>query len=59
MKGPIRQRDKSGRTVRTRRVVRRIYGTKYSSKGLKDRNRHKNRIKRSGQAQLVYVRHTP
>ena len=24
--------------------------------GLNDRNRHKNRIKRSGQAQLVYVK---
>ena len=30
---------------------------KYSWKGRKDRNRHKNRIKRSGQARLVYVRH--
>ena len=28
---------------------------KYCSKGHKDRNRHKNRIKRSGQARLVYV----
>ena len=28
---------------------------KYSWKGHKDRNRHKNRIKRSGQARLVYV----
>ena len=28
---------------------------KHSWKGHKDRNRHKNRIKRSGQAQLVYV----
>ena len=30
---------------------------KYSWKGPKDRNRHENRIKRSGQARLVYVRH--
>ena len=37
------------------RVVRRIYGMKYSWKGHKDKNRHKNIIKRSGQAQLVYV----
>ena len=29
---------------------------KYSSKGHKDRNRHKNRIKRSRQARLVYVK---
>ena len=28
-------------------------------KGCKDRNRHKNRIKRSGQARLFYVRHKP
>ena len=32
---------------------------KYSRKGHKDRKRHKNRIKRSGQARLVYVRHKP
>ena len=29
---------------------------KYSWKGHKDRNRHKNRIKRSEQARLVYVK---
>ena len=29
---------------------------KYSWKGLKDRNKHKNRIKRSGQARLVSVK---
>ena len=28
---------------------------KYSSKGHKDRNRHKNRIQRSGRARLVYA----
>ena len=33
----------------------RIYGMKNSWKGHKDRNRHKNKIKRSGQARLVYV----
>ena len=38
--------------MRKRRVVGRIYGMKYSWKGHKDRNRHKNRIKRSGQARL-------
>ena len=32
------------------------YGMKYSWKGHKDRNRHKNRIKRNGQARLVYVK---
>ena len=32
---------------------------KCSWKGLKDRNRQKNRIKRSGLARLVYVRHKP
>ena len=42
--------------VRKRRVVRRIYGMKYSWKGHKNRNRHKNRMKRSGQARLVYVK---
>ena len=31
-----------------RRVVGRIYGIKYSRKGHKDTNRHKNRIKRVG-----------
>ena len=45
--------------VRKRRAVRRIYGMKYSWTGHKDRNRHKNRIKSSGQAWLVYVRHKP
>ena len=40
-----------------RRVVGRIYGMKYSLNGHEDINRHKNRIKRSWQAQLVYVRH--
>ena len=33
---------------------RALYGMKYSRKGHKDRNRHKNGIKRSGQARLVY-----
>ena len=40
-----------------KRVIRRICGMKYSGKGHKDRNRHKNRIQRSRQARLVYVRH--
>ena len=31
---------------------------KYSSKGHKDLNIHKNRIKRSGQARLIYVKDT-
>ena len=34
--------------VRKRRVVGRIYGMKYSGKGHKDRNRHKNRVKGVG-----------
>ena len=34
--------------MRKRRVVGRIYGVKYSRKDLKDRNRHKNRIKKEG-----------
>ena len=43
--------------MRKRWVVGRIYGMKYSWKGHKDRNRHKNRIKKkSGQARLVYVK---
>ena len=37
------------------RVVR-IHGMKYSWKGHKDRSMHNNRIKRSGQARLVYVK---
>ena len=41
--------------MRKRRVVGRIYGMEYSWKGHTDRNRHKNRIKRSRQARLVYV----
>ena len=42
--------------MRKRRVGR-IYGMKYSSKGHKDKkNRHKNRLKRSGQARLLYVK---
>ena len=45
--------------VRKRRVVGRIYGIKCDGKGHKDRNRHENRIKRGGQARLVYVRHKP
>ena len=42
--------------VRKRRVVGRIYGMKYRWKGHKDRNGHKSRINRSGQAQLLYVK---
>ena len=34
----------------------RIYGMKYSWMSHKDRQRHKNRVERSGQAQLVYVK---
>ena len=44
--------------MRKRRVVGRIYWMKYSWKGHKDKNRHKSRIKRSGQARLVYVKKT-
>ena len=58
MKGPIRQQLDRKNRVRKRRVVRRIYGVKYSWKGHTDRNRHKNRTKRSGQARLVYVKDT-
>ena len=42
--------------VRKRWVVGRIYRKKYSWMGHKGRNRHKNRIKRCGQAWLVYVK---
>ena len=42
--------------MRKRRVVGRIYGMKYSWKGHKDRNRHKNRINGSGPVGLVYVK---
>ena len=40
--------------MRKRRVVGRVYGMKYSWKGHKHRNRHKDRIKTSGQTRLVY-----
>ena len=57
MKGPIRQKQDQKNRVRKRRAVGRMIGMKYSGKGHKDRNRHKNRIeKRSGQARLVYVK---
>ena len=59
MKGPIRQNSDRKNRVRKQRVVRRIYGMKYSWKGHIDRNRHQTRTKRSGQAWLVYVRHKP
>ena len=49
-------RDKTGKTEwKKRRVVGRIYEMKYSWKGHKDRHRHKNRMKRNGQARLDYV----
>ena len=41
--------------MRKRKLVGRIYGMKYSWKHHKDRNRRKNRIKRSGQARWVYI----
>ena len=41
--------------MRKRRVVGTFYGMKYSRKDHKDRKRHKNRIKRIGQAWWVYV----
>ena len=50
----IKRRISERTRVRKLRVVGRIYEMKYSWKGHKDRNRHKNRIKRSGQARLVY-----
>ena len=42
--------------MRKQRVVGRMYGMKYSWKGHKDRNRHKSRMKRRGQARLVYIK---
>ena len=56
MKGPIRQIYDRKNRVRKRRVVGRIYGMTYSGKVRKDKNRHTNRIKGSGQAGLVYVK---
>ena len=53
---PIRQRYERKNIVRKRRYAGRIYEMKFSGKGLKNRNRHKNRIQRSGQAELVYVK---
>ena len=51
LKGPIRQSR-----VRKRRVIERIYGINTVERAIKDGNRHRNRIKRSGLAQLVYVK---
>ena len=42
--------------MRKRKVVGRTDGMKYRWKGHTDRNRHKNRTKRSGQARLVYAK---
>ena len=42
--------------MRKRRVVGRIYGRKYSWMGQWERNRHKKRMKKNGQAVLVYVK---
>ena len=53
VEGPVRQKQDRKHRVRKRRVVERIYGIKYSSKGHVDRNRHTNRIKTSGQARLA------
>ena len=41
--------------MRKRRVVWRINGMKYRGKGHKDRNGHKNRIKRSGVGKLGWL----
>ena len=48
-----RNKDQKSR-VRKRRVVGRIYGMKYSWKGHKDRNRHKNRIKKESDVKHRY-----
>ena len=47
--------QKNGQSEKTQSCLEK-FGMKYRQKGHKDRNRHKNRIKRSGQAQLVYVK---
>ena len=44
--------------MRNGRVVGRINGWKYSWWSHTDRNWHKNRMKKSGQARLVYVKDT-
>ena len=41
--------------MKKRRVVGRMYGIKYNWKGHKCRNKHKNRMTRSGQARLLHV----
>ena len=48
LNGPTRQIKDQKNRVRKWRVVRRIYGMKYSRKGHKDSNRHKNIIKGVG-----------
>ena len=54
LKGPIRQRSDRENRVRNWRFCRENLWNSW--KGHKDRNRYKNRIKRSGQARLVYVK---
>ena len=59
---PLTQQSRSGLTMLSMHSVgtyRGIYGMKYSRKSHKDRTRCKTRIKWSGQARLVCVRHKP
>ena len=46
MKEPIRQKSDQENRVKKQRVVGRIYGMKYRRRGHKDRNGHKNGIKK-------------
>ena len=52
----MRQKEDRKNRVRKRRVFGWSYGTENSWKGHKERHRHLNRIKRSGQARLVHVK---
>ena len=52
----IRPEEQSEKTESCREN---LWNEIHSLKGLKDRNRHKNTIKRSGQVQLVYVTSPP
>ena len=55
-------RNKTGKAVRKRTVVGRIYGTKSFERAIKTdryKNRIKKKLKKGGQARLVHVLHKP
>ena len=55
MKGPIRPKQDQENRVLKQRIVGRIYGMTVE-RAIQTENRHVNRIKRSGQAWLLYIK---